>query len=150
MKKIPFPQANSLERIYSIFLSIEDGGISKFDIIKSIGLAEREGAYYLDALYFLGYVEKYNTKYFLSKIGVSLKQNCIIDGKKVFAEEILKHHFFDEIYKQRESFDDDKDFRSYLIHKISNDYQIGLNTAKRRASSVVAWLQWIDNNLKDE
>lgn len=150
MKKIPFPQANSLERIYSIFLSIEDGGISKFDIIKSIGLAEREGAYYLDALYFLGYVEKYNTKYFLSKTGVSLKQNCIIDGKKVFAEEILKHHFFDEIYKQRESFDDDKDFRSYLIHKISNDYQIGLNTAKRRASSVVAWLQWIDNNLKDE
>ncbi|SEK18679.1 hypothetical protein SAMN02910377_00193 [Pseudobutyrivibrio ruminis] len=150
MKKIPFPQANNLERIYSIFLSIDARGVSKFDIIKSQGLAEREGAYYLDALYFLGYLEKYNTKYFLSKAGVQLQHHCFGDGKAVFAKEILKHHFFYDVYRQRDTFSEDKDFRAYIVHKISNDYQIGLNTAKRRASSVVAWLQWIDNNMKDE
>lgn len=148
-RKIPFPQANSLERIYGIFMYIDGAGISKFDMIKREGLAEREGAYYLDALYFLGFVDKFNTKYFLSGYGVDLQGKCKENGRESFAKAILEKEFFGKVFVERKSFEDDKKFRDYVAHKVSNDYDLGLNTAKRRTSTVVAWLQWIEINLKE-
>lgn len=64
MKKVPFPQANNMDLIFSIFFDIGDEGLSKYDVIKKYNLADRQGSYYLDALLYIGVVKKINIKYF--------------------------------------------------------------------------------------
>lgn len=148
-KRIPFPQANSLERIYNIFLEVTDDGTSKFNVIKDHSLAEREGAYYLDALYFLGMVSKYNTKYFLSEKGTQLQRLCKEIGRKAFAVSILEQPFWGDLYLEKNSFPDDNGFKEYVAQKISNQFDLGIGTARRRASTVMAWFLWIENNVKE-
>ncbi len=150
MKKIPFPQANSLDMVYKILLEMDDSGWTKFDLVKREGFAEREGAYYLDALYFLSLVEKYKTRYFLSEAGTELKKKCVESGQEELALYIKKNTFFSELINMKSSFGSAKDYKEYITHKISNDFQLGLVTAGRRASTAVAWVNWIDNCLKDK
>ena len=147
--RIPFPQANSLERIYSIFLDITDAGISKYDITRIHSMADREGAYYLDALYYLNMVEKINTKYFLTNKGVQLQRLCQNIGRQAFAVNILEQPFLGEMYLEKNTFKNQHDFKAYIAQKISNQFELSLNTANRRASTVLAWFLWIENNVKE-
>lgn len=149
MKKIPFPQANNLDMVYKIIMEIDESGWTKYDLVKREGFAEREGAYYLDALYFLSVVEKYKTRYFLSEIGSVLKKKCIQNGRKELAIYIKQKKFFSDLIEIKSSLSTDKDYREYVTQKVSNEFQLGVVTARRRASTAVAWVNWIEKYLKD-
>lgn len=149
-KKVPFPQANSVERIYEVFISISDDGISKYDMKNFQSLAERQGAYYLDALLFLGFVDKINTKYFLSQKGNKLRRTCELAGKTAFAIKIIEIDFFAVIFKEKHLFSKKGDYIEFITSKIENEYGLGKETAKRRASTVASWLDWIENSIKEQ
>ncbi len=74
MKHIPFPQANNLDLIFDIIMDIGNTGLTKSDVAAKYHMEERQGSYYLDALLYLGFVEKIHSKYFLTKKGITIKE----------------------------------------------------------------------------
>lgn len=75
-------------------------GISKFDIMNKYGLHDRQGAYYLDALLFLGLVEKINIKYFIRTEIMEIAGDNIGVSRNKFCELILRHDFINLLYKE--------------------------------------------------
>ena len=98
MKKVPFPQANNMDLIFSIFFDIGDEGLSKYDVIKKYNLADRQGSYYLDALLYIGVVKKINIKYFLNNTGISIRLKGTDEIKNSFSKQILSNPFINELY----------------------------------------------------
>ncbi len=143
MKKAPFPQANNIELIYDLFCKINDSGYSKFDVSERYGLSDRQGSYYLDALLFLGLVQKINTKYFISNDVFSLHNNGSLT-KKDFCVLILRHPFLNNEYIEVSKFMETKDKLEYLAAKIKLEYKLNEATANRRASTILNWFEWIN------
>ncbi|MBU3129010.1 DUF7226 domain-containing protein [Clostridium tagluense] len=146
MKKIPFPQANNLQLIYKIFCDIDSMGMNKFDIQSRYKLAEREGSYYLDALYYLGFVDKIRIKYFLNHKGILFNKLSDEDRKSEFINLIVHNDFLGDLYKCIILFDSNKEKKEYIAGRIANKEKLGINTAQRRASTIISWFIWIDKN----
>lgn len=146
-RKIPFPQANSMNLIYSILLDISNNGISKREIAKKYEIDERQGSYYLDSLEFLGFVEKINTKYFYTEIGektISSKQ-C----KKMFIKALLENIHISRLYTQtKETSTEHK--KIIIANYICKNFGLSLSTSKRRASTIISWFNWIDEAINEE
>lgn len=149
MRKIPFPQANNLELIYNIFCDFDSMGMNKFDIQRKYGLVEREGSYYLDALYFLGVLDKIHIKYFLNDKGMSVLKLLDEDRKSKFIYLIINHNFLGDLYNCIGVFDSYKDKKDYIAGRIGNNEKLGYNTAQRRASTIISWFSWIDKQTKE-
>ena len=143
MKKVPFPQANSIELIFNILNDIGNEGISKLDVSKKYSINERQGAYYLDTLLYLEFVQKINTKYFLTRTGVEIRLSPYDHMKNKFIEEILKHDVIGMLYHKTKDLDKSEKkniISNYLLTKLD----MSLSTANRRANSIVSWFVWID------
>lgn len=143
MRKVPFPQANSLQRIYDIFASLDNSGVLKFEVMEEYKLTEREAAYYLDALEYIGLVDKYKMRYFLNEKGYLVRD--FPETRLKFAEVILEDEFLSELYSDRFHFPDRKGFQNYLAGKISEKHSLKFVTSMRRASTIMSWFSWIDN-----
>ena len=149
MKKIPFPQANNLGLIFNILFYIGPEGVSKYDVSQKYNIDEREGSYYLDALYFIGLVEKINTKYFLNARGTAVRLLSSDDAKDGFCKEVLSHSFLSSVYDKWKSIDNPSEKVNYLASVIYNgNYGLNAETSKRRASSINSWFCWIEDNEK--
>ncbi len=146
MKNAPFPQANNIELIYDLFCKITDSGLSKFDVAEQYGLAERQGSYYLDALLFLGLVQKINTKYFICNDIVALRNKGSLT-KKDFCVLILKHPFLNNEFIEVNKLKETKDKLKYLAARIKLEYKLNEATANRRASTIINWFEWINHCL---
>lgn|SRR5690554_627540 len=143
MRKIAFPQANSLQRIYDIFTSLDHSGVSKFEVMEKYKLTEREAAYYLDALEYIGLVDKHKMRYFLNEKGYFIQD--LPETRLKFAEAVLEDEFISELYSNRFHFTDRKGYQYYLAGKISEKHSLNYVTALRRASTILSWFSWIDN-----
>lgn len=146
-KEPPFPQANNIDLIYEIFCTMNDDGLSKFDITDKYKLHDRQGAYYLDSLLFLNLVEKINTKYFIRAdvmeiVGDNTQTTC-----NMFCKLVLNHPFLNMLYNDLRLFGNDDDKNKYIAAKIREVYKLGDGTSKRRASSIVNWFVWIKKNM---
>ena len=53
-----FPQADNLELVYQVFTDLTDNGLNRYSFSEKYHLADRQGAYYLNALCFIGVAEK--------------------------------------------------------------------------------------------
>lgn len=141
-RKIPFPQANNIELIYSILLSIGDDGFSKRNVASTYEMDERQGSYYLDTLEFLGFVEKINSKYFLTKNGMMVSNASEDEKLNVFIDLTLSNEHINYLYEQFSCIE--KEIQKLIISNyISNKFSLGINTANRRASSMMSWFKWI-------
>lgn len=145
MKKIPFPQANNLELIFNILYDIGEDGISKFDVAKKYMIKDRQGAYYLDTLLFLGFVEKVNTKYFLVENGIKIRLSPKDEMKSRFISELLNHNIIGELYNMTQNLDDNAK-KLIISNYLFNKYNMAFSTAKRRAESIFSWFAWINKN----
>ncbi len=144
MKKTVFPQANNLELIYKILFDIGPEGVTKENISNKYNMDERQGAYYLDALVYIGVVEKINVKYFLNEKGVFVRLQASDECKKSFCSFIIEHPFLGDLYKNTMNMNSDEKL-VYISSRITNVYDLNLNTSNRRASSIVSWFNYINN-----
>lgn len=146
-KKIPFPQANNLETLYNLFFEIGPEGVTKEDIVGKYGLeTDRQGDYYLNALLFIGLVEKYGLKFFLNSKGSRLRLESSKDIKKLFCKAILEQDFLSVIYRQSLCLEPEEK-RMYVTNQIFNEFGLAASTAKRRADTICSWFDWIEQNL---
>lgn len=147
---IPFPQADSFNRVINLCeLLHENGSLSKENITINYDFDPRQTTYYTDAGRYLGLINKTKDNgeiiYFLTDKGRHIFNLNVSKRQIEFIKLILSHLVFNQVLK--------KYFKNSVqpsiieiveIMKISNLYKINSDaTFKRRASTISSWLNWI-------
>lgn len=148
---IPFPQADSFERVINICEILNDKNeISKDEITENYNFTDRQTGYYTNACLYLMLIEKGKNEqgdivYYLSDLGKSLFNKNNRERNLKYTELILSHKPFrltlmdylkNQVRPERET------IVRYM--KISNINSVeSEDTFKRRASTVISWIEWI-------
>lgn len=158
---VPFPQADSFERIVNlceIINGTKEGYILKDELSENYSFTEkvsfdkRQVDYYTNAASYLGLIEKGkdplgNIYYELSDIGKKIFSVSLIDRQLVFVKLILSHRPFNETFKlylQRAEVPSKDMIVSIMQHSMLNN--VGSRTTYyRRASTIISWINWIIN-----
>lgn len=156
--KIPFPQADSFDRIINLCeLLNQKGFITTEEITQNYDFDARQTDYYSNAGKYFGLVEigkdpeNSQVGCFLTKKGQQVFNLNLIDRQKEFVKLIVSHLAFKQT------------LRLYLLNgempskeniveimKKSKLYNIGSNsTYFRRASTITGWTNWIMNQIEE-
>ena len=147
---IPFPQANSFERIINLCeILYENTTLSRDEITYRYDFNSRQTNYYTDAGRYLGLIyksrEKGTIQYYLTQKGINLFSNSIKIRNLRFVEFILEHKPFYltfKLYLERGKMPSKEEI--VKIMKESNLYRIEAEkTFHRRASTITSWINWI-------
>ena len=139
-----FPQADNLEFVYQVFTDFSDEGLDRYSFSEKYHLADRQGAYYLNAICFIGLAEKRGKNTYLNMRGKLIQQFEEPFRKKVFLLAILENQFICDTYhacKGKEKADQ-KQIAEVMIE---GTYGISeLATKERRARTLISWYRWFD------
>ena len=150
-KEIAFPQANDFDRIVDLVHLLNNTEYNFNEITKNYGFVERQTQYYTDAAIYLDLIrfrQENNTKIFtLSPKGRKIVSSRIKKKYTILIESILEHEVFNQTFKL--TLNDDLKLPSTTkiveIMKSTKVYNIKSDsTYSRRASTVQAWVKWIN------
>lgn len=139
-----FPQADNLEFVYQVFIEMTDTGLNRYSFAERYGLADRQGAYYLNAICFIGLAEKHGKNTTLNTKGKLIQQFEEPFRKKVFMLAILENQFVCDTYHacKGKHKSEQKEIAEVMIE---GTYGIADQTTKqRRARTLVSWYKWFD------
>lgn len=148
--EVPFPQADSFERVINLCeLLSERENLSRDDITTQYDFDKRQTNYYTDAGRYLGLIDKKNdggVKYFLTSQGKVLFEETLRQRQLKLIESILKHAVFSktlELYFKK--LEPPTRYEIVEIMRQSELYNVGResSTIERRASTVLGWINWI-------
>lgn len=148
--KLPFPQADSFERIINLCELLKQREfICKDDITQNYDFDHRQTDYYSNAAKYLGLVEIRSEN---QQIGCSLSENGIrifnlpiIERQLEFVKLILSHSVFKntlKLYFEK----GDVPTKDEIVEIMKNAQLYNINsvhTYKRRASTIISWINWI-------
>ncbi len=153
---IPFPQADSFERVINLCeLLNENKVLNREYITDNYDFNVRQTNYYTDAGRYLGLIDKKQDNgeiiYFLSDNGQKLFNLSIIDRQVKFIELILSHLVFNKAlnlyFNKSESPNKDEIVE---IMKQSDLYNVNSeSTFKRRSSTISSWINWILDQIEE-
>lgn len=143
---IPFPQANNIEKVIDLLMMEEDDLLDKDKLLYVLNVnAERQIAYYLSALKFFGYMT-HQRKF-------TEKANKIRKKRELIEEDIIH-----QLMTKKVNVIFLKAYNSYINNNNKIDMELIINdlkksgfsesTAKRRASTVRAWIEWLISKKK--
>ena len=147
---IPFPQANSFERIINLCeILYENDTLSRDEITYRYDFNSRQTNYYTDAGRYLGLIYKKredgSIQYYLTSKGISLFSNNIKARNLKFVEYILEHMPFYLTFKlllEKGNMPSKQDIVEIMkeskVHRIISE-----DTFIRRASTIASWINWI-------
>ena len=154
--EIPFPQADSFERVINLCeLLKEKGFISKEEITQNYDFDSRQTDYYFNAAKYLGLVEigRENGQVVcqLTEKGKRVFNLSIIDRQSEFVKLILSHSAFKQTLKL---YLDNGEMPSketvVEVMKRSKLHKVGSDTTYfRRASTIAGWTNWIMNQIEE-
>lgn len=147
--KVPFPQADTFERVIDLLeVLYEEGTISMEDISLRYDFHYRQAQYYTNAGRYIGLIKKVEP----GVISLSQKGNTIMAMTKKerylnIAKCIFEHEVFYltlEMYLKNGYSLTKREIYKYIMkpneYKL---YRISGNTVERRSSSVKSWVEWI-------
>lgn len=153
---IPFPQADSFERVINLCeLLNENKVLNREYITDNYDFNVRQTNYYTDAGRYLGLIDKKQESgeiiYFLTESGQKLFNLSIIDRQQKFIELILSHLAFNKAlnfyFKKSEAPNKDEIVE---IMKESDLYNVeSESTYKRRSSTISSWINWILDQVEE-
>ena len=148
---IPFPQADDFDKVIDLLGLLMSGELSKEDIASNYDFDKRQAFYYFAAARYLGLADNVsNTDGKESKIRLTAEGRRILtlphkDKNLAFAQAILRHRAFGEVL--RFSFKTTRQPRSDEIVRIMRKCGlygvIAESTFRRRAQTVLRWIDWI-------
>lgn len=153
---IPFPQADSFERVINLCeLLNENKVLDREYITDNYDFNVRQTNYYTDAGRYLGLINKKQEDgviiYFLTPSGQNLFNLSIIDRQRKFIELILSHLAFNKtlnLYLSKS--EAPRKDEVVDIMKESNLYNIESETTlNRRSSTILSWLNWILDQIEE-
>ncbi|MBU7455858.1 type II restriction enzyme [Leuconostoc fallax] len=141
---IAFPQADIFTRVLDIMQHLNTPK-DKNELATAYDFDERQGDYYGNALRYLGFVSKNNSKFELTPLGKRVAEMPNNNTRnRIIIEKILSDKIFNEVFintlSHRGEFDND-----FIDHTLlRNTKSVGtMVTAKRRRSTVQSWITWI-------
>lgn len=139
--KVPFPQANTFNIVLDLLNELNVQDMTSGDVTDFLEYASRQSNYYLDAAQYLGLVTK-NKKYTLTEYGRKIMKISHKDKTLEIIRSILSHKpFYIAMEQQINNFKFDTDAIAHSIDDCRSELNFG--TAKRRTSTVTAWIKWI-------
>lgn len=146
--KIPFIQANSMDRIISLLENLYENPMTRMQIAELMDFELRQSDYYFNAGRYLGLFIKTdddNQKIVsLTPLGVKVFKLNYKERQLKLVELILEHKifriFFDAIIETGEMPD-----KGEIADEMRKLHVCGEGQIVRRASSVYGWLKWIFN-----
>lgn len=150
--EIPFPQADSFERVINLCeLLNEKGYLTREEITQNYDFDARQTNYYSDAGRYLGLIQKINGVYTLTQSGQLVFKKPIFDRQIDFIKLIISHSAFKKTLKAYlENAEIPSTEEVVQIMQTSKLYNVNeLSTFKRRASTVKSWTNWIINQTEE-
>lgn len=155
--RLPFPQANSIERIINLCeLLNENDFISKENITQNYDFNTRQTDYYLNAGKYLGLIcdDKRDNELggILTEKGRKIFELSIKERQIEFIKVILSHKVYNEVLKKYfENGEMPSKNQIVEIMKASNLYNIKSDvTFFRRSSTILSWINWIVKQIEVE
>jgi hypothetical protein len=154
--QIPFPQADSFERVINLCELLKQKGAStKEDITINYDFDSRQTDYYSNAGKYLGLIndktENGQVICFLTEKGEQVFNLSIIDRQSEFVKLILSHLVFKrvlDLYMNTGSIPSKEEIVEVM--KTSNLYNVNSDTTFfRRASTINGWINWIMNLIEE-
>ncbi len=161
--KVPFPQADSFERVYDLLILLVENNLEKTTITTRYQFNMRQTDYYTNAGIYLGLIEKYKKRnltmkktfvyYRLSSNGKKIMQMDLKNRYLAIAKQILQHEAFHKVmcgYLENNyhlSIDAVTEIiRSCKLNKVNMES----TTVRRRSSTVYSWIMWIQNLVNQD
>lgn len=146
---VPFPQANSVERIIDCLEIINNHtNITAKQLANVLDVQPRQGSYYGDACVYLGLCEKnkYGSsyKYKLSQEGQQIIQMNLKYRMLRMVELIARHDVFNRFltqYIETAKPPRKEEIEYWLAHNTMRGME--MSTVHRRASTVQQWMNWV-------
>ena len=156
--EIPFPQADSFERVINLCeLLKQKVFITKEEITQNYDFDSRQTDYYTNAGKYLGIIDTGRdeltgqTGCFLTTKGKQVFNLNIIDRQKEFVKLIVTHKAFKETLKLHLDNGEIPDkgtiveiMKRFKLHNVGSD-----TTYFRRASTIIGWTNWIINQIEE-
>ena len=149
---VPFPQADSFDRVINLCELINNDGIlTKSEITENYGFTSRQTDYYLSACKYLDLVEPSKDGFILTKKVQDIFKQHIQLRRKFFIEQIIKRRVFKtalDLYLSQASMPSN----NQLLTIMQNFELRNINsyiTRKRRASTVRSWIDWIVAQIEE-
>ncbi len=141
-ESIPFPQANTFNIVLDLLGELNSQDMTPDDITNFLEYDPRQTNYYIDAAKYLGFVIK-DKKYTLTEYGKRIMKMNHKDRTLEIIKSILSHKpFYLAMKQQIENYSFDTDEIAKSIDECRNEIN-KISTAKRRTSTVTAWIKWI-------
>lgn len=152
---LPFPQADSFERVINLCELLFNEDLSKDNITEKYAFDSRQSDYYTNAARYLGLVNKINKDsksiYNLADKGTSILKLNYKQRQLALCERILIHEVFSKVlssYFQNGTMPSRSRIIQFMkeshLHNISSD-----ETYNRRASTIIHWINWIVGLIND-
>ncbi|MCG1340621.1 hypothetical protein NUT36_08340 [Staphylococcus epidermidis] len=144
--KIPFIQADSMERIISIMEYIYDNKkTNENEISEIMSFTPRQANYYFNAGRYLELFKKKNNKnkmeIYLTPLARQIYKMKYKDKQLAIISQIFKHKIFRICYEK--ILENGRMISKYEIAKLLTKNNIVEKSSVRRAQTVVAWFKWI-------
>jgi len=146
---VPFPQADVFARVIDLLMQVYSNGLlSREDITTNYAFDIRQSNYYTSAAIYLGLIErKYSRQqgvtYLATKRGSNLIQKTSKGRNLALVEYVLEKRVFNQslqLYLQQY---ERPNLEQVIEIVMIADIKLGLETMKRRAQTVIAWIDWI-------
>ena len=152
-RDIPFPQADSFAGIINLCELIHDEGcLSKDTITTNYDFDKRQTDYYVNAARYLALVyQGDDSNFYLTSLGLNLFKLSLNQRQIELIKLIVQHTVFNKILQSIFSRGRSLSRNEVIeIMKQSNLTNIvSESTYSRRASTVMAWINWILNQLEE-
>ena len=151
--EIPYPQANDLDKVIDIVTNFHSAGLSnKPAIAEFFEFDERQGDYYANAGYYLGLLKRipYSTEFELTREGEFIAKSINRSQRNLLLlKQMLKKPSFYEIIHLFENKNRDLTSLSvgFLAPIIQKHVALNETTSRRRASTVMSWLRWMNDAM---
>jgi hypothetical protein len=153
---VPFPQADSFERVINLCELLKQRGfLSKEEITQNYDFDDRQTDYYSNAGKYLGLIESRKgdeqVVCYLAEMGIRVFNLPIVERQIEFFRIILSHSVFNKALKLY--FDNgnvpSKD-EVVEIMKHCNLYKLNSDTTySRRAQTIISWINWIISQVEE-
>lgn len=154
--KVPFPQADSFDRVINIGeLLNENGHLTRDYITLNYDFDVRQTNYYTDAGRYLGLIDKTTINseinYYLTDLGKLIFNSNINDRQIEFIKLILSHGVFNLVMKSYlENAEQPNREKIVELMKISKLYNITSDsTFYRRSQTISSWINWIIDQVEE-
>lgn len=147
---VPFPQADSLERIINLCVEMSRRGqaMTKYDICVFFSFTDRQADYYANAGIYIGLIEKTGIgEYYLSDEGKQIfnkttlrQRNLMIVGK------LMQHRVFNDCFRWSLAHNGECDKHEFeKIIRRHSECNLRESLYGRRSSTVRHWIKWMFN-----